>query len=1084
MLIKESEKSSGNLFPISKIQEQFWVLGNLSPLDTTYNIPLIYRINGDLNINALIGALTSVLGNHDMLRASLELINNTPLFHVPSEFNINEFFDQERINSEYSKQLFNDYVLAEAHKPFNIKGDRLLRVRVFEFDDLTFLSIVFHHIIIDLHSKYVFINELASGYNNLVNSREIKNEVISRQYSIYSEWHDKWLRSEAAEKMREGWLKEFDLSIEQIDLPYQYPHKKPGNTIGKRMFFEILPELSNEIDAFSTTNNITPFVFHLTAYAIFLSRICNQDKIVIGVPFSNRRREEFADTIGCFVNILPVTLNFDPQISIYELIKQVRSALLSIHRKQEIPYMELNSALNRNSLNPLFRVGFTFEEPVELLLDGLEIESVIIEREGSQLDLFLTLWHSKINFCGFWEYNTVKFTAESILRFNETYKLIIKSMLENPSELTHGFNILSDTDSNFIDEFNNTTCDYERKICLHQKFEIQADKTPDSPAIITNIINLTYRETDEHINCLANYIISIGVQPGDVIAICCERGVEMIVGILAVLKSGACYLPLQIDNPPERNDEMIRDSNPKLILSTQAGEVNINNKGLIVFIDNLLESPLSRNSSRPCIHVESNSLAYILYTSGSTGKPKGSLIEHHSVINRIGWMQRNYLLNQGDAILQKTPITFDVSVWELFWWFFNGSRLVLLNVNGEKDPAAIIDYIEKYAITQIHFVPSMFSPFLHYIKQKNLSGNLKNLKNIFLSGEALTPMLVSEFYHLGKITDLPSIVNLYGPTEATVDVSYYNCPKEFNESDKIYIGKPIDNTKLYIVNKSHKVQPVGAKGELLITGVNLSRGYLNKQELTLKSFINFQEPGGEIVPAYRTGDLALLCVNSEIEYIGRIDNQVKIRGMRIEPGEIESKLSEHPKIMQAAVTVAFEGECKSIIGYVSFKSGTCLTPLELREYISTKVPSYMIPAQFIIVKSIPLTASGKLNRKALPEPDREIKSNDIIKPSLVFEAELLKLWQSVLDIQNISVTDNFFDIGGNSLLALKLVMNISEYFKTPITIVSVFEYTNIREFSRYLSELCDIKQDFITQKPPTAIEKRKNIIRKNRIYLN
>jgi amino acid adenylation domain-containing protein len=657
-------------------------------------------------------------------------------------------------------------------------------------------------------------------------------------------------------------------------------------------------------------------------------------------------------------------------------------------------------------------------------------------------------------------------------------------MLENPLELTHNFNILPEKDYNFIAQFNNTSCDYEDNICLHRKFEIQADKTPDAPALIAKDTRLTYKETDIHINFLANYIISKGVRPGDVVAISCERSIEMMIGILAILKAGACYLPLQIDNPSERTTEIINDSNPKLILSSKSGAININNKDLIVYIDNILREPLSQNSSRPNLPTDSKSLAYILYTSGSTGKPKGTLIEHHSVLNRIGWMQKSYPLTSADVLLQKTPITFDVSVWELFWWFFNGSKLVLLNFNGEKDPAAIADYIHKFSVTQIHFVPSMFSPFLYYIKQNNLSENIKSLRHIFLSGEGLPPQIVAEFNQLREINDLPAIVNLYGPTEATVDVSYYNCSNELSETDKVYIGKPIDNTNLFIVNQNLKIQPVGVKGELLITGVNLSRGYLNKPELTNKSFVNFINQEGKEVRAYKTGDIAVLSPIEEIEYLGRIDNQVKIRGMRIELGEIESKLLQHPKIMGVAVIVAFEGEHKAIIGYISPKSGEHISQEELTEYISTKVPPHMVPSQFIFIDTIPLTSSGKLNRKALPAPTKEIKTGSLIKPASAYEEELLTLWQDILQVQNISVTDNFFDIGGNSLLAIKLAMKIDEHFKVPVTVVSVLEHTNIREFSKFLNTFDNNILDETAQNIALANERRKNIVRKNRIRLD
>jgi amino acid adenylation domain-containing protein len=1057
--------------PLSKIQDQFWVLWNLSPLNIAYNIPLVYRINGKLNHNVFKSALQNVLDNHDILRASIELINNTPYFKVAGKCDIDEYYIAIRVNSDSSDRLFNEYVLAEVHKPFNISGDKLLRVRVFQFNNATFISIVFHHIIIDLHSKHVFCAELSSVYNNLIGSKEILIGLRSKQYNEYIAWHNEWLLSDEAGKMRNIWKTELDDPADQLELPYQLSTEKSDNSSGKRMLFEISPELSGKIDEFSKATNITPFVFILSAYAILLSRVCNQEKIIIGVPFSNRRQEEFTDTIGCFVNILPVSLDLGNKISIIDFIKQVRLALLKVHRKQELPYLELNASLNKNSQRPLFQVGYTFEGPVDLTLDDADTESVIIERDGAQLDIFLTLWQSKNNYCGFWEYNTDKFSAKSILRFKELLNLIIKSMLENPLELTHNFDLLTTNDRHFINVFNDTSCNYENDICLHQKFEKQVDKTPHAPALISNKITLSYKEADEHINRLANYLISKGVKPGDVVAISCERSMEMMIGILSILKAGACYLPLLIDNPSARMDEIICDSKPKLILSTKTGSSNISNRKLLVFIDVILENPLSPNASRPNLSLKSNSLAYILYTSGSTGKPKGTLIEHHSVMNRIGWMQKNYPLSPADSLLQKTPITFDVSVWELFWWFFSGSKLVLLNYNGEKDPMVITEYINKYAITQIHFVPSMFSPFLNFVKHNNLSKSLKTLRNMFLSGESLPPQLVAEFNQLRKTCTLPAIVNLYGPTEATVDVSYYNCSDDLMETDKVYIGKPIDNTCLYIVNRNLQIQPIGVKGELLITGVNLSRGYLNNPGLTNKSFVSITNPEGEILQAYKTGDIAVLNPVGEIEYLGRVDDQLKIRGMRVEPGEIESRLLQHPKIISVAVIAAFEGEHKALIAYVSPKAGQYLTHEEITEYMHTKVPPYMVPSQFIFIDTIPLTSSGKLNRKALPKTNIEIKSNSVIKPTFTNETELLNIWKEILQAKELSITDNFFDVGGNSLLAIKLAMRINQHFNKMVSVISVLEHSTIREYSKYLNTISKDYLDSTTQNIALAKEK-------------
>ncbi|MGQ1787244.1 non-ribosomal peptide synthetase [Saccharicrinis sp. GN24d3] len=1070
--------------PLSKIQEQFWLLGTLSPHDTAYNIPLIYCVRGKLKVSFLKKALSHVLQNHEILRANIAVNKNKPYFCVKDEVDINDFFKPLCIHENYTTELYEQYVINEVHKSFSMRADKLLRVKVFQFKDITYLSFVFHHIIIDLHSKKVFAEELSDYYNSLVYSDKLKVNHKSKPYAEYTSWQNQWLTSDVAEKMRESWKKEFNEKIHPVKLPFQKPKKALNNESCGRKLFQIPSGLSKRIKKFSNEHNISPFVFLLSAYAIFLSRISNQDKLIVGVPFTNRRKQDFADTIGCFVNTLPVTINLGNNISILELINQVRVSLLKQHRKQEIPFIELNAAFNQKTHLPFFNVGFTFEPPVHLNLKGADLECMSVERQGAQLDLFLTMWDSGNAYSGYLELDANTFDSASINRLINTYNKVIESILATPTNPIQIINILSNSEVNFIADFNKTKCPYRNDTCLHRVFESQVDKSPDAPALIYKDTILSYQQTEKHVNRLANYMINKGVQCGDAVGICCERNLEMMIGILAILKTGAHYLPLQVDLPPVRMDEIITDANPVLILAGKTVANNMINKGILVFLEDILDKPLSKNSSRPLVEIKPTDLAYVLFTSGSTGKPKGTLIEHHSVMNRIGWMQKNYPLTPSDTLFQKTPITFDVSVWELFWWFFNGSKLVLLNHNGEKDVNEITKSINKHKISQIHFVPSMFSPFLNHIKQQKLTTALKSLRNIFLSGEALPSKIVSDFNQLRKETDLPAMVNLYGPTEATVDVSYYNCSNTLSENDKIYIGKPIDNTELYVVNSKLQVQPVGVKGELIICGVNLSRGYLNNSELTAKSFVNFTKPNGEIVRAYKTGDHAMLSTSNEIEYLGRLDKQVKIRGMRIELGEIEAKLMLHHKIQNAAVLDAFDDLHKTLIAYICPKSGESISKREMIAFIQDKLPVHMIPSQFIFMNKFPLTTSGKVNIKALPEPIKTKKADILTNPSSALEEELLKLWQEVLQDYLIGVTDNFFEIGGNSLLAIQLTTKINAHFNTSVTVVSVFEHTNIRAFSKFLNS---IKKDIIEETAANislAKQKRRNIVRKKRSRLD
>ncbi|MBN2167153.1 MAG: amino acid adenylation domain-containing protein [Marinilabiliaceae bacterium] len=1072
--------------PLSKIQEQFWILWNLYPSDTSYNIPLVYDVGCEVNIDVLMKAIQNVLHNNDLLRASMSVENEEPYLIIePSErFNPDVFFYEKIVNSDFSNDLFSQHILGEVHKPFNLLADRLVRVTKFSFNDKVFIAVVFHHIIIDLHSKRLFAKYLSLTYNKICNSDNNFEQLnFGSQYEYYTKWQKEWLNSHLVKNEKEFWAKELDVDNEKLTF-FETSNSKSKLKNGSRKYVEFSKDLSFKIDQFSLDYEIMPFVFFLASYAILLSRLSNQKRFCIGVPFSNRRNTEFDDTIGCFINILPLVIDLDGEVTVIDVIRQIRKKLLLIHRHQELPYLDIYSLKKDIKRESLFQTGFTFEEPVKLNLGEVELTPVTIERNGAQLDVFLTLWKSDDKYCGFWEVDYQKITEQQSIKMNNIFIEIIQAVMEKPDILFDDFDIITTDDRNLIVEVNNTLCDYENSVCLHHKFEKQVDITPDSIALISEKTSLTYFEMDLIVNQLANYIIDCGVQIGDVVGICCERKIEMMIAIMAILKTGACYLPLQIDNPSERMDEIIDDSKPKAILSSELGSKNINRKELLINIDSIIEKPYSNNNARPSVLMNSGNLAYILYTSGSTGKPKGTLIEHHSVLNRVGWMQKMYRLTPNDKLVQKTPITFDVSVWELFWWFFNGAGLVLLKHNGEKDVELILNTIEKYGITQIHFVPSMFSPFFDFIKLGKFENKLSSLKNIFLSGEALSSQMVCDFNKLRINAILPQIVNLYGPTEATVDVSFYNCSNTMSSTDKVYIGKPIDNTGLYVVNDHLHIQPVGIKGELIITGVNLSRGYLNRPELTKKVFVDFKTPNGEIVKAYKTGDLALLGTNGELEYIGRKDNQVKIRGMRVELGEIEAKLINHPKVSNAAVVVAFEGEFKSLIGYVTTVANEKIDTQKLRNDLKSSLPSHMIPSQIMVLDAFPLNSSGKINRKALPKPQLSSNLNVIIDPVSDYEMKLLIIWKEILKVEIIGVEDNFFDVGGNSLLALRLIMRINEIFILSENVITIMEHPTVRLYSNYLMELQNGEKKESFDLIDARKEKRDNMQRKKRIRLN
>ena len=1049
--MEEQKNNQENLFEISGIQEQFWILHKLYPQNTAYNIPSVLKIKGKIIIPVLENAINLIVKRHEMLKSCFYEKNNKVFQKVIDNSQVYCKIDIVNVQKPFDENSAKELFLKESHRAFDLGVWPLFRIKLFLYDnDISILTFVFHHSIIDLSSRQVFEKELMRLYNSYSLGIELINLTSANRYSDYSLWLNNWLSTDEARSKIEDWKKEIPQSSEDIlRISPDFPRPKIESLDGKRKFFILDPDISLKITKLAKDNSVNAFIVLLAAFSIFLHRLSNQTSVIIGVPLTNRMKAEFTETFGCFVNIVPILVDFQENLTIKEIIAQIRQSMFRNMRKQEVPFVVINNFLLNNRRNSLFQAGFTFDPPMNLSLNNLEIEPLVIERDGAQLDLFATLWEQGGVFSGYMEYSTSLYRESTIIRFIEVFKKIIQLMIENSGVVPAELNIITEQDAELIYRVNNTDAPYEQNLCIHQKLEQQAEENPGLPALLTRERTLSYKELNDHANRMAHFLIDHGINIEDKVAICIDRSIEMMIGIFGTIKAGAAYLPLSPENPTERLKSIINDANPKVIITNKGSSANIPEGSQVVFIDDILQNPLSADSSNPTVKVTSRNLAYVLYTSGSTGIPKGVMIEHHSVLNRLGWMQKAYPIDKSDTILQKTPITFDVSVWELFWWSFNGANLVLLSKGGEKDPDSLIKYISDFKVTTMHFVPSMFTTFFETIKVRKAGDKLKGLRRIFLSGEALPLKQVQEFNEMRKVHSLPHIINLYGPTEATVDVSYFNCPE--SEINNVYIGRPIDNTKLYVVNNKNMMQPIGVPGELLITGVNLARGYLNNPKLTSEKFFDLKISGDINIKAYHSGDLVKLTPEMEIDYLGRIDNQVKIRGFRVELGDIEAKIHEHPAIKHCAVILADKGGHKYLVAYICLKPGNKIESDKLRSYLSEKLPDYMVPAYIVFLETLPLTSSGKLDRKSLPIPESIVEKRTIQAPTSKYEQRLLDIWKGLLKIDNISVTDNFFDIGGNSLLAINLANLISEEFRITINTLLIFEFPSIKDQSEHLS---------------------------------
>lgn len=582
--------------------------------------------------------------------------------------------------------------------------------------------------------------------------------------------------------------------------------------------------------------------------------------------------------------------------------------------------------------------------------------------------------------------------------------------------------------------------------CLFHKLEDTARQMPEKDALIFGSSAISYSQLNKLANALAIRLIELNVAIEDFVIVNLDRSFELVISIFGILKAGGVYVPVTKDIPPARFNSIIEDCSPRVIITTKAQSETIPANTPVIFVDDFIEKNINSDIENLQIDVQPNNLAYCIFTSGTTGKPKGVLIEHHSVINRLEWMQKEFPITEKDVLLQKTSITFDVSIWELFWWSFVGAKLVLLEPGAEREPIKMLRTIENNKVSVIHFVPSMFNTFLKTVDADHTVNQIKSLRYIFCSGEALHASQVTGFYELNsKLKNQTTLVNLYGPTEATVDVTYFICKHDGAET--IPIGKPIDNTEIYIIDKSDAVLSKSQTGELVICGVNLARGYLNSEELTNEKFflLNVDE---EIKRAYRTGDEAYFDETGEIIYKGRIDTQVKLRGFRIELTEIENTLLSHPDVCECTCIVKDEGqENAHIVAFVVSSSN-----IELKQYVSQFLPDYMVPAKIVNVEQVPVTSSGKADRKQLATVlDIPVKEQSDGQKKSGAEQKLLQIWGRLLRTKKVNIDSNFFDLGGNSLLLVQMALLIKKEFNKDVDVITIMEYPTIKMLAKYLA---------------------------------
>ncbi|MEB3219811.1 MAG: amino acid adenylation domain-containing protein [Nostocales cyanobacterium 94392] len=1062
--------------PLSFAQQGLWFIHQLNPYNCAYNIPIVIDFKGDLDLSILQKCVNEIIRRHEVLRTSFTLIDGQPVQVINRDAALTLTFEDLRSRSLCQHNSAAELLTTEfARQPFDLSAASLLRGKVLQISDKDFhLIIVLHHIIADGWSIGIFIKELIGLYEAYSQGKLPQLPHLPIQYKDFVNWQRKWIDSEHTQSLLTYWKQKLQGELSVLNLPTDRPRPPVQTFKGARDQLVLPQNLRQELKDLSRQQGVTLFMTLLTAFKILLYRYTGQTDIIVGSPIANRSRAEIEQLIGFFVNVLVLRTELSDELSFQELLARVKLTALEAYVHQDLPFEKLVEELQPSrdlSYNPLFQVMFVLQN---VLIPNLDLPDMSVSYdEGyngtSKFDLTLFIEESHQGLVATCEYNTDLFNANTITRMLGHFQTLLSSIVNNPQQCISELQLLTALQvEQLLVEWNDTKKAYPQDKCIHQLFEAQVEKTPSNIAVIFEDQQLTYQELNSRANQLAHYLQQQGVKSDTVTGICMERSIEMVVGLMAILKAGGAYLPLDTAYPQERLNFMLADAQVSVLLTQpHLGNEIPPYQAQLVCINTEDSIYTNYSSQNPVSDVKPENLAYVIYTSGSTGKPKGVMSTHQGACNRLLWMQDAYQLTSSDRVLQKTPFSFDVSVWEFFWTLITGAALVVAKPGGHQDTRYLAEVISQQQITTLHFVPSMLQVFLEEPQHQNC----KSIRRVICSGEPLSFELQQRFV---KSLDA-QLYNLYGPTEASIDVTAWCCNRNENI---VLIGRPIANTQIFILDKHLQPVPIGVPGELHIGGVGLARGYLNRPELTQEKFIPnpFEELqlNDKFARLYKTGDLARYREDGNIEFLGRIDYQVKIRGNRIELGEIEALLEQHPQVRKTVVVAREDipNDCRLIAYLVADNNATHYLE-ELRGFLKHKLPEYMLPSTFVMLDTLPLTPNGKIDRRALPVPDNqrpELTAN-FKPPQSETEQQIAQLWKEVLHLDKVGINDNFFDLGGNSLLMLQVNNKLRAILQRDISVVTMFQNPTIYSLAEYLSQ--KNRDKFMLEKIHNRVEKQK-----------
>jgi len=1059
-------------YRLSHGQEALWYLYEMAPESSAYLISTAVRIRTELDVKALQSAFQKLMERHAALRTTFSASGDHPLQRIRPDMPL-PFLLQDA--SEWSESVLQEQLNLEAHAPFNLTQGPPWRVRFFTRSAQEhILLLVAHHIICDFWSLTVLTHELGMLYQAEKTGTAVALSPLEWQYADFVHWQNEMLASREGDRLLAYWQKQLAGELPILDLPLDRPRPLVQTYRGATEGFTIDPRSTEGLKSLGHAHSATLYATLLAIFQVLLHRHTGQEDILVGSPMAGRERAETAGLIGYFVNPVVLRAHLSPLHTFESLLDRVRQTALEALEHQHFPFpllVEQVQPTRDPSRSPLFQCLFVLQKAhllndaglsllplgtaeARLRVGGLELESIALPQPVAQFDLTLMMAEANGQIAATFIYNTDLFDAATIKRLADHFQCLVEDILAHPSSRLSELRVLSDGEyQQLVHEWNQTQAPYPSQTLLHTLFEQQVERTPAAIAVSFADTELSYQELNARANQLAHYLRRLGIGPESHVGVLMERSLELVVGLLGILKAGGAYVPLEASYPAERLAFMQEDSRLSILLTQERLRDSLpDSNARAIRIDTQWDEISRERQDNPSVTASPDNQAYMIYTSGSTGKPKGAGVSHRGFVNLLNWFLTEFNITSSDNILLVSSFSFDLTQKNFYAPLAVGGRLHLM-ANGYYDADAIRQEVFSKQITLLNCTPSAFYPLLEVAEQGALT-ELASLRCLFLGGEPISVSLLREWINSPSFK--AEIVNTYGPTECT-DICAFHRLSNFDQylESPVPVGRPIFNAQLLVLDRSLGLVSVGTTGELCVAGTGVGRGYVNDADLTSRKFVPHpfsQETGARL---YKTGDLARYREDGEIEFVGRLDDQVKLRGYRIELGEIEAALTNLPGVLEAVVLVKTDPpDDKYLVAFIVLGRGSPLNTIELRSRLGSQLPEYMIPT-FVMLNEIPLTPNGKIDRSKLlaMEVLKTARIAAYVAPRTPVEKMLAEIWAEVLGVERVGVDDNFFELGGHSLMATRIATRVRVKLNTEISLALLFDRVpTVAEMAKAIEE--------------------------------